>query len=76
MSELPEGWRETTLGDVASWGSGGTPSRANAAFYKGNIPWIKTGELGPRYVFDTSEKISELAIEKSSAKIFPKNSDF
>lgn len=74
MSELPEGWLETTLGDVASWGSGGTPSRANAAFYKGRIPWVKTGELGPRYVFDTSEKISELAVEKSSAKIFPKNS--
>ena len=74
MSELPEGWILTLLSDVAQWGSGGTPSRSNPAYYGGNIPWIKTGELGQGIIIDTEEKITDLGLQNSSAKIFPKGS--
>lgn len=70
--ELPEGWRWCRLGEVADWGSGGTPSRKNPEYYNGSIPWIKTGELNESYIFDSEEKISEEAINHSSAKLFPK----
>ncbi|PFG53391.1 type I restriction enzyme S subunit [Marinobacter sp. LV10R520-4] len=68
--EVPVGWEVTTLGDVAGWGSGGTPSRRNPEFFNGSIPWIKTGELGDKFIRGTEEHISEDAIKKSSAKIF------
>ena len=68
--EVPMGWETTTLGDVARWGSGGTPSRRNPEFFNGSIPWIKTGELGDKFISGTEEHISEDAIKKSSAKIF------
>ncbi|VAX04536.1 Type I restriction-modification system, specificity subunit S [hydrothermal vent metagenome] len=71
MSNLPNGWATTTLDKVAEWGSGGTPSRKNPKFYDGTIPWIKTGELGSKYIKGSSEHISEDAVRKSSAKIFP-----
>lgn len=71
---LPTGWKITNLANVAKWGSGGTPSRANANYYGGAIPWIKTGELGQRLVLDTEEKITELGLKNSSAKVFPKGS--
>jgi type I restriction enzyme S subunit len=74
MSELPEGWAETTLGEVADWGSGGTPSRSEPSFYGGTIPWIKSGELNSRYVTTTEELITEAAIRNSSAKLFPAGS--
>jgi type I restriction enzyme S subunit len=74
MSELPEGWIHTLLSDVAHWGSGGTPSRNNPAYYGGRIPWIKTGELGQGVITDTEEKITELGLQNSSAKLFPKGS--
>ncbi|WP_417371855.1 restriction endonuclease subunit S [Gelidibacter japonicus] len=64
----------TILENVAKWGSGGTPSRKNPEYYKGNIPWLKTGELGEKYIFNTEEKITSDAIRNSSAKIFSKNS--
>lgn len=64
----------TTLAQVASWGSGGTPSRANPTFFTGSIPWVKTGELGPRVLLTTAEHISDIAIAESSAKMFPKGS--
>jgi len=73
-SKLPKGWAKTSLDSIAAWGSGGTPSRKNTNYYNGSIPWIKTGELGNKYIEDTSEKITEDAIKNSSAKIFPKGS--
>jgi type I restriction enzyme, S subunit len=74
MSDLPEGWVHELLSTLAQWGSGGTPSRNNLAYYGGNIPWIKTGELGQGIITDTEEKITELGLQNSSAKIFPKGS--
>ena len=71
---LPSGWIVTTLGQVARWGSGGTPSRKYLHFYDGSIPWIKTGELGSKYVRSSEECITKEAILKSSAKVFPKGS--
>jgi len=73
-SELPAGWAEATLGDVADWGSGGTPSRSEPSFYGGTIPWIKSGELNSRFVTTTEEHITEAALKNSSAKLFPAGS--
>ncbi len=70
---IPENWCWTTLGTVAQWGSGGTPSRKNSEYFKGNILWVKTGELNDGYIYDTEEKITDEAILHSSAKLFPPN---
>ena len=74
MRELPKGWARVTLGDVAIWSSGGTPSRSNPDYYAGSIPWLKTGELGPRVIYKAEEHISDAAVGTSSAKVFPKGS--
>lgn len=72
--KLPKGWVETTLGVVAKWGSGGTPSRGNSSYYGGNIPWIKTGDLNKGIITNASEFITEAGLKNSSAKLFPKGS--
>lgn len=72
--KLPEGWVETNLQNVASWGSGGTPSRNHDEYYNGNIPWIKTGDLGPKIITNASEYITDAGVQNSSAKFFPKGS--
>lgn len=62
------------LGELFKISSGGTPSKKNNEFYNnGNIPWIKTGDLKTKYIDKASEYITELAVENSSAKLFPKN---
>ncbi|MES2952690.1 MAG: restriction endonuclease subunit S [Pseudomonadota bacterium] len=71
---MPKGWAPATLQDVAIWSSGGTPSRSNPGYFSGSIPWLKTGELGPRVIYETEEHISEKAVGASSAKVFPKGS--
>jgi type I restriction enzyme S subunit len=72
LKELPEGWKWKKLGDVCKTTSGGTPNRGNKEYYDGNIPWVKSGELDRGLIVDTEEKITDLAIKNSSAKVFPK----
>jgi len=68
---VPEGWESGTVIDFYKTTSGGTPSRKNMDFYTGDINWVKTGELVDSFIFTTEEKITEEAIARSSAKIFP-----
>lgn len=61
------------LGDICEFQSGGTPSRSNATYYKGNIPWITTVSLSGGIIGkdDAVEYITEQAIKESAAKIVP-----
>ena len=63
------------LGAVIETCSGGTPSRNNLDYYiDGTICWVKSKELNRSFLFDTEEKIAQVGIDKSSAKLLPKNS--
>ena len=69
---LPSNWATAKLGEICFTTSGGTPSRKVKKFFDGNIPWVKSGELKHNIILDTEEKISDEALDNSSAKIFPK----
>ena len=69
--EVPSSWMWTTLGEVGTWQSGGTPSRFNKSYYGGNIPWLKTGDLNDGLITDILESITEEAVSNSSAKLNP-----
>ncbi|MFZ1377170.1 MAG: restriction endonuclease subunit S [Geothrix sp.] len=70
--DLPSGWKLMRLGDLAKTSSGGTPRRDKPQYYGGTIPWVKSGELGDRVIFETSEALTEAGLASSNAKIFPK----
>lgn len=69
LYNLPPNWLWTTIGDIAILSSGGTPDRGNRSYFKGDIPWVKSGELNYNTITETEEAISQEAIENSSAKI-------
>jgi type I restriction enzyme S subunit len=62
-------WTETTLGDVATWGSGGTPKSGESAYYDGDIPWCVIGDLTEGEVFLTEKCITSEGLKNSSAKV-------
>ena len=74
MKKLPKNWVECSLGEIAEWGSGGTPNRGIPSYYNGTIPWLKTGDLNDGLITEVKEFITELGLKNSSAKMFPKNS--
>jgi len=73
MGEIPSHWKLPKIKYIASISSGGTPDRNVPEYWNGDINWVKTGELQNTYLFDTEEKITELALNSSSAKVFPED---
>ncbi|MFM4895189.1 restriction endonuclease subunit S [Aeromonas caviae] len=68
---VPNGWKLSTIEEIANVSSGGTPSRKNDTYWNGNIPWVTTAEVQFKVIKDTSEKITEEGLANSSAKLFP-----
>lgn len=64
-------WPLIAVKDFCRTSSGGTPSRDVPKYYDGTIPWIKSGDLREKTVEQATEFITELAVQKSSAKIVP-----
>jgi len=67
-----EDWEQRKLGDVADIIGGGTPSTSNKEYWNGDIDWYSPVEIGDQtYVENSQRKITELGLQKSSAKILP-----
>lgn len=73
LGMIPEGWEVKCLGKISKTFAGGTPDRGIEAYYKGHIPWVKSGEVNQTKIYDTEEKITDEAIKNSSAKLIKKN---
>lgn len=67
--EIPSTWVLARLDEIGDWGSGGTPSRKNPAYYDGDIPWLKIGDLTDGPVWAAETTITQLGLEESSAKV-------
>jgi type I restriction enzyme, S subunit len=67
-------WTVVKLSDVATLSSGGTPSKANAAFWDGDIPWVSPKDMKVNHVRDAEDKITRAAISESAARIVGSNS--
>ena len=72
--EIPDSWEWVRLGSIGDWGSGATPSRSVPEYYDGDIPWLKTGDLNDGHIEYIPEKISHLALEKTSVRLNPTGS--
>lgn len=65
----PRDWTDQSLGEVGSWGSGGTPNKAHPNYYGGDIPWLVIGDLNDGLVTTAASTITEKGLANSSAKI-------
>ncbi len=74
LGDIPKGWEVATFGDLYNTSSGGTPSRKRPEYFEGgNIAWVKSQELPDGFILSIQERITEQALEDSSAKLFPAN---
>ena len=65
-----KGWGVKSFEQIGKLTSGGTPSRSNNSYFKGDINWFSAGELNSRYLVESKEKITSSALASSSAKLF------
>ena len=55
-------WTPTTLGSIASFSSGGTPSKDNAEYWNGSIPWVSASSMYELHVSKADHYVTPLAI--------------
>lgn len=59
------------LGIVCRVLIGGTPSRKNGDYFKGNNLWVSIAEMNGQIIQDTKEKITDEAVKESNVKLIP-----
>ena len=66
-------WPTVPLGVICeSIVSGGTPSTSNAAYWKGDIPWITSADISSVKTAEPRRYITAQAIEESATNLVPK----
>ena len=61
------------INEYFSLSSGSTPSSTNKDFYLGSIRWVSSGELKPKYLYETNQHISSEAVASCNLREYPKN---
>ncbi len=59
-----------TVGEHFRVTTGATPSRANPAYWNGDINWVSSGDVAFCRIRGTSEKITGLGLDNSSARVY------
>ncbi|HBQ4433900.1 TPA: restriction endonuclease subunit S [Klebsiella pneumoniae] len=69
-------WKRVKLGAIADMNSGGTPKSTVEEYYGGNIPWVSISDMtsNGKWIATTEKYLTELGLNSSSARIYPKNS--
>ena len=77
FSEFKDEWIESKIGENFNVTSGTTPLRSEQSYFANpSIYWVKTTDLNNGIIKSTEEKISKIALAKTSLKILPKNTVF
>ena len=71
FQHTPE-WRVAPLGKLFETTTGGTPDRARADYWGGEVPWVTTSIVDFNVIESTKEYITSAGLSNSSAKVFPK----
>ncbi|MGV8842900.1 MAG: restriction endonuclease subunit S [Pseudomonas sp.] len=69
-----QGWAKTPLGYLGEILGGSTPSKANAEFWSGDIPWVSPKDMKRPVIHDSEDHISAKALAETSLKAVPPKS--
>ena len=65
-------WKKTKLKNLCKdIIAGATPSTKNIKYWNGDIPWMSSGEINKKVVYDTNVKITQLGYDSCSTKLVP-----
>ena len=69
---MKHNWECKTLAEVCTFIGGGTPSKAESSYYKGDIPWATVRDMVDYKLYSTEFHITHEAVENSATNILPK----
>ena len=75
LGMIPEGWEVKAISEVIETLGGGTPSTRNIEYWNnGHVNWYSPTDLtatGTMFITHSAKKITDLGLDKSSARMFP-----
>jgi type I restriction enzyme, S subunit len=71
---LPPSWSRCTISEVCELQTGATPSRQEAAYFGGDIPWLVSGDVNRRQIFEANGRITEDGLANSNCKVIKRDS--
>ena len=71
----PNGVEYRCIGDFAECYAGATPKTSVLEYWQnGTIPWMSSGEVNKRVIYNTEKRITQEAYNNCSTKMIPANS--
>lgn len=68
-------WQIVKLGVLCDFRTGGTPTSTVPEYYTdGKIPWLVSGDIHKREIFDCDKRITQLGVDNSNARPLRRNS--
>jgi type I restriction enzyme, S subunit len=69
----PKGWPKMPLTEGCHCYSGGTPWKANAAYWSGALPWFSAKDLKQNDLYDSIDHISANVPKETTLRVLPAN---
>jgi type I restriction enzyme S subunit len=69
---MRDGWVQTTLGDIATWHSGGTPKAGDSRFYSSTsegYPWAVIADLSTGRVCETATRLTPTGLAEIGGRL-------
>lgn len=68
----PDGVVYYPLGEICKLVTGATPSKTKTEYWdNGTIPWMSSGEVNNKIIFETENKITQLGYDSASTTVVP-----
>ncbi len=68
---MKTGWLVKPIGELCDIVGGGTPSKSNAGFFGGGIPWATVRDMKTDWIEATEHSITPAAVKSSATHILP-----
>lgn len=70
IGEIPEGWEIAALKRLGTPATGSTPSKDNADYWGGDIPWVSSKDMKSDYLLDSEDHITQSAVDECGLTLF------
>jgi type I restriction enzyme, S subunit len=75
LGRVPVEWDVSKLDSIGTWSSGGTPSKANASYWEGDIPWVCPKDMKTFDIASTIERLTQAGVRHGS-RVMPAKTVF
>lgn len=71
MADTQNEWQKTTLGDLVTFQSGGTPSKDNPSYWNGAIPWVSAKDMKQLFLDDSEDHVTDIGAANGTKLVPP-----